>query len=84
MEKDGIWWNGRTSTDVADGLKCFSLAGLGVEEKDGEGTIPHSKSTVILEYGMKKISCLIFNGKLFVHASVALLQLSVCFCSCFQ
>ena len=82
---DGIWWKGRTSADVADGANRFSLAGLDVEKKDGEGTTPQSGKIDILECGMKKFfDCLFFDEESFGHVSFSVLQLSVCFCSCFQ
>ena len=70
-----IWWNGRTSADVADNPNRFSLAGLNVEKKDGECTTPHSRSISFSEYGMKKLfDCVFFEGESFAHASFSLLQ----------
>ena len=84
-QKHGFRWKARPNTDVADGPNRFSLAGLVVEKKDGEGTTPQSARIGFLEHGMKKfLDCVIFDGESFVHASFNLLQLSVCFCTCFQ
>ena len=81
----GIWWKNRTGADVADGPNCFSLAGLGVEKGDGEGTTPHSGRISFLEYGMKIFfDCVFFHGESFGRATVSQLQLKVCFCTCFQ
>ena len=56
-----------------------------LRKKDGEGTTPHAARIGFLEYGMKKfLDCVFFDMESFVHASFTLLQLSVCFCTCFQ
>ena len=84
-QQDEIWWKGRTSADVADNPNRFSLAGLGVEKEDGKGTTHHSRSISFSEYGMANFfDCVFFEGESFVHASLSMLQLSVCFCSRFQ
>ena len=80
-----IRWKSRASADVADNPNRFSLAGLGVEKKDGEVTTPHSRSISFSEYGMKEnFRLCIFEGESFVHANFSLLQLSVRFCNRFQ
>ena len=63
----------------------FSLAGLGVEKKDGESTTTLSGRIIFWEYGMKIFfDCEFFDEESFVHASFSLLQLTACFFTCFQ
>ena len=58
----------------AENLNRFSLAGLGVEKKDGKGTTSHSRSISFSEYGMKNFfDFVFFEEESFVHASFSLL-----------
>ena len=81
----GFRWTASTRADNANGLNRVSLSGLDVEKKDGEGTTPQSGKIDILECGMKNFfDCVFFDEESFGQVSSSGLQLSGCFCRCFQ
>ena len=71
-------------TDVADGANRFSLAGLDVEKKRRRRYHPSIRKN--RHFGVwyeKNFRLRIFDEESFGQVSSSVLQLSVCFCSCF-